>query len=526
MHTLIDSLLRSFGLRRLGQQFMFSYALMAVLALVSTASLYASLSVSPQTINVAGAQRMLSQKMSKEALLLQAGVIDRSLLQATLEQFDQAHRDLLQGNSQRGISKLEVPAIQAQLHKVGGHWQTLREQIQNLRSGDPLDLPRLQQNSVTLITEMNNAVTLMTQHADATQRQQLQIAFAGLLAILLLVVAGHYFGMHPLMRELRNVEHSLSKVADGDFTQQLKSRWKDNEIAHIVEACNRMAEQVRELLARVKQTGEQTRRNLEGTLESLLTSERSAASQHLELDQVATAMNEMSASVAEVARHAGEASRAVQAAERTTDQGQLAVSRSTQLLATLNVQMEQAGEQMHELETETLEVGKVLEVISGIAEQTNLLALNAAIEAARAGEAGRGFAVVADEVRTLASRTQQSTGEIGNIITRLQNRARDSLQNMQRNAAQAASNLEQSQQASQLLDAMARDMDAINGLNLQIASAAEQQNLVAQDIDQRINQLTALADQSHTDVEKAMHASEDIRAGMKSLNQLLGRFRT
>src|SRR5690606_31304172 len=319
----------------------------------------------------------------------------------------------------------QVPAIQTQLQAVGGHWRTLRDQVQNLKSGDQLDLRRLQQNSATLIKEMNDAVTLMTRHAESTQRQQLQIAFAAVLGILLLVAGGHQFGMQPLMRELRNVEQSLRRVADGDLTQHLHSNWKDNEIGHIVHACNRMSEQVRELLARVKLTSEKTNQHVEHTLNSLQTSERSAASQHSELDQVATAMNEMSASVAEVARHASDAAKAAQAAERNTEQGQQAVERSTQLLTALNSQMEEAGKQMQALETESLEVGKVLEVFSGISEQNNLLALNAAIEAARAGEAVRGFAVVADEVRILASRTQESTGEIGSIITRLQDRARD-----------------------------------------------------------------------------------------------------
>src|SRR5690554_4828990 len=197
--TYLTTILRAFGLKTLDKQFLFSYALMFLLALVASGALYLSLSVSPETINVAGAQRMLSQKMSKEALLLHSGVIDRSLMEATMAQFERSHQDLLNGNAERNISRFDDPAIQQQLRVVGEHWQRLRQQLQTVQPNGPLDMRLLQENSVALIKHMNDAVVMMTRLAENTQRTQLEIAFAGVIAILLLVIAGYRFGMRPLI---------------------------------------------------------------------------------------------------------------------------------------------------------------------------------------------------------------------------------------------------------------------------------------------------------------------------------------
>lgn len=144
-----DRLLCAIGLRTLNQQFLFSYALMFLLAVVASVALYLSMSVSPETINVAGAQRMLSQKMTKEALLLREGVLPATTLEATMAQFDAAHRDLLSGNAARNISAIAEPSVQAQMNKVGGLWQGFRTQLQRVVAGDAaVDLKALEQQSV------------------------------------------------------------------------------------------------------------------------------------------------------------------------------------------------------------------------------------------------------------------------------------------------------------------------------------------------------------------------------------------
>ena len=150
-----DNLLRMLGMRTLSQQFLFSYALMFVLAVTASVALYLSMSVSPETINVAGAQRMLSQKMTKEALLLRQGASQRPALDATIAQFDQAHRDLLVGNPARNISVIQAPAIQAQMAKVGQLWSAFRPRLEQAAGGGDADLGALEAASLTLLKEMN-----------------------------------------------------------------------------------------------------------------------------------------------------------------------------------------------------------------------------------------------------------------------------------------------------------------------------------------------------------------------------------
>jgi methyl-accepting chemotaxis protein len=524
--SLFDQLLRSIGLRTLNQQFLFSYALMFLLAVTASVALYLSMSVSPETINVAGAQRMLSQKMTKEALLLSRGASQRAALDATIAQFDQAHRDLLAGNPARNISVIEAPAIQAQMARVGELWSAFRPRLEHAASGADADLAALEAASVTLLKEMNQAVGLMATHAENSQRRQMWLAFICVLGILVLVVLGRQFGLSPLMRDLRAVEGALTRVGAGDFTGTLQVGQADNEIGRIFTGYNRMLEQVRALLAQVKDSGERTRRHVDEAANAANAAGEGVRQQHEDLDQVATAMNEMSATVAEVAQHAVGAADSARSADGQARAGQQAVGRSAELIEALTAQLQHSGRQVEQLEAETTGVGQVLEVITGIAQQTNLLALNAAIEAARAGEAGRGFAVVADEVRTLASRTQQSTGEIQAMIQRLQDGARQAVLAMQQSEGMARQNLEHIGEATSVLGHIVSAVDSINAMNAQIATAAEEQSQVAAEIDQRIVHISGLAERSHDDADRVVGASAQIQTEVHQLNEQLGRFRT
>ena len=526
LSLVFDSLLRMLGMRTLNQQFLFSYALMLLLAVTASVALYLSMSVSPETINVAGAQRMLSQKMTKEALLLRQGASERKSLEATIAQFDQAHRDLLAGNPARNISVIEAPAIQAQMARVGELWRAFRPRLEQTAGGGEADLAALESASVALLKEMNQAVGLMAAHAESSQRRQMWLAFICVLGILLLVVLGRQFGLSPLMRDLRAVESALTRVGAGDFTGALQGGQADNEIGRIFAGYNRMQEQVRVLLAQVKDSGERTRRHVDQAASAAGAAGEDVRQQHEDLDQVATAMNEISATVAEVARHAVGAADSARGADGHARTGQQAVRRSAELIEALTDHLQLSGGQVQALEAETAGVGQVLEVITGIAQQTNLLALNAAIEAARAGEAGRGFAVVADEVRTLASRTQQSTGEIQSIIQRLQEGARQAVASMQQSENMARDNLAHIGEATQVLEHIVSAVDSINAMNAQIATAAEEQSQVATEIDQRITHISSLAERSHGDADRVVEASTQIQAEVRQLNETLGRFRT
>ena len=232
--------------------------------------------------------------------------------------------------------------------------------------------------------------------------------------------------------------------------------------------------------------------------------------QQLETDQVATAINEMTATVQEVARSASDAASAAQSADEEAIKGRSVVTRTIDVINTLAENVDQAAEVIGEVNTHSDNIGVVLEVIKGIADQTNLLALNAAIEAARAGEQGRGFAVVADEVRNLASRTQESTQEIHGMIEKLQSGAKDAVQVMQTGSEQAHSGAEQASMAGESLVSITNAINTISEMNTQIAAAATQQSQVAEDINKNIINISQSANEAADAVKQTASAGSSL----------------
>ena len=249
------------------------------------------------------------------------------------------------------------------------------------------------------------------------------------------------------------------------------------------------------------------------------------ARQQTETEQVATAMNEMTATVQEVARNAVNAAEAAKSADQDAHAGHHVVKDTISALNNLSIEFERATEVMRKLENDSNSIGSVLAVIREIADQTNLLALNAAIEAARAGEQGRGFAVVADEVRTLASRTQESTREIEGIIDQLQGRSKEAVVVMDASRSSVSRCVSQAAEAGGALDTITTRVGVIDQMNAQIASAAEEQTSVAEEINRNIVSISHVTDESAEAAKQTTVATDKLAAVATELTKYCSMFK-
>ena len=317
---------------------------------------------------------------------------------------------------------------------------------------------------------------------------------------------------------------SASRMADGDLTVQCELTSQD-ELGQIIKAFNQLGIKFRNVITELKESTVQLASAAEET--SVITGETSdrIQQQQSETEQVVTAMNEMTMTVQDVAKNAGVADEAAQDADEKSNEGITVAATALAATKDLADEVQQAADVIQKLETESDNIGTVLDVIRGIAEQTNLLALNAAIEAARAGEQGRGFAVVADEVRTLAGRTQQSTQEIQGMIERLQQGAKEAASAMDQGQDKASHSLAQVESADSALNQINQAVARIKDMNAQIATAAEEQGTVAEEINRNIVSISNLSSESAQGAEETAHASSEQAQLAVRLDKLASKFK-
>lgn len=481
------------------------------------------------------ADGLLSGVALRNLVLKPSAVKPYKVVQDAIKRFDNAFKLVISMAGESDSKKIDYAAI----HK---HWQKSRAAkhrvLELVKSGEieqaiellkTVEHPNWRKVRIAVQNLLNkeSAENIEVQKhmlatSDSSTARTLVIA---LIAIIVSMIIS-YFNSRSIKSAFSRVTYSLNDIAngDGDLTQRLNDSG-EKEVQDLSIAFNSFIEKIQNLIIQVAGSSGQLISEMKQLTELSVDTKLNVNQQEGKIEQVATAMNEMTATVQEVARNASQASSSAHAADEEASKGQQVVSDVTRSINNLASDVANTSATIDTLKQDTEQIGSVLDVIKGIAEQTNLLALNAAIEAARAGEQGRGFAVVADEVRTLASRTQESTQEIQEMIERLQSGAVSAVDAMSKGQENTHATVEKAELAAKALSAITQAVSHIAEQNTQIATAAEEQSSVAEEINQNVVSINTLSVQAAQGAEHTAASSQELERTANELQQMITMFK-
>jgi len=335
----------------------------------------------------------------------------------------------------------------------------------------------------------------------------------------------NYFLLQKLLvNKLKHVAKVSNAISNHDLTAKYVLE-SDDVIGEIINSFNKMSNTLREIVNELKNSSDLMHKGVDQICIVSNNTNQEIQQQHNQTQDILLSIENLVQTSQQVSDKAQQATESASLAKTEADKGSAIVEQTVNSISNLASAVETASESINRLEIESTNIGSVLDVIHGISEQTNLLALNAAIEAARAGEQGRGFAVVADEVRTLAQRTNESTTEIQNKIETLQTVSRDTVKVMSEGQSQASESVKTASEAGQSLNQISQSVQAITELNQQITDEASSQTGFAMDINQQMQAVAQIANNSMRGVEDTGTESRNLDALTKNLQQLVGKFR-
>ena len=461
----------------------------------------------------------------------------------TARKFAQVAQQLVDHDATIWAEDVEERRIFEGVKADWARYSALHERVRQLQEGD--QLASAQQVFISegiplylnLTKSVGDLVRINHGYADASRKvvvaaydsAKLSVTLALLLGLALVICLSVVLTRQirdPLIMLARQAQRIASgDLGKGELQEWIRgSRFNRDELGQLGSAIDRMQGALADLVSEIAGSVSQLSSAVEEVSAISEESAKGMASQQSEVSQVATAMNEMQSTVNEVARNTTDAMSAAKEASRTSTQGNQVVRSAIGSIEQVSQQIEQAGTVVSQLEADSASISMVLDVIRGIAEQTNLLALNAAIEAARAGEQGRGFAVVADEVRSLAQRTQASTAEISKMIALLQERTAEAGNAMQLSRQQMQESVGLAREAGGSIDSINGAVTQISDMNTLIATATEEQNAVTEELNRSIVNIHNAADENAQGAQQTAQACVELSKLANSLHQMTQRF--
>ena len=418
----------------------------------------------------------------------------------------------------------EKKALDKAITSLTGYQQAFKRYQQTQAISEAAEA-RMAQGAEAVFTNAEEASRKQQSIMDSVSRNSyvtLSVISGSAIALGLLSA---FFIARLILVPLRSTVLMAQRIAAGDLTETVEVTRKD-ELGQLSLAMQDMTQRLRELIGKISESITQVALEAEQLSQVTEDTSNGVQRQKAETDQTATAVEEMAASVVAVAESAGQASTAAAGADLKTQEGDHTVRKVVIQINQLKDVIEQSAGSVNKLNTESQEIGKILDVIKAVAEQTNLLALNAAIEAARAGEQGRGFAVVADEVRALASRTQNSTTEIESLIGSLQSVSSKAAKEMESSLKLTGDTVSLAGEASTLLGEIAQAVSTIDQMNKQIAAAATEQSSVASEISGSVTRLRDIGEDSASATQHTASSSAELAKLGNELQKIVGQFKT
>ena len=485
--------------------------------------------VDSRIINLAGRQRMLTQKMTKEALAVEIGSVDAEEVASTVALFDRTLTGLIRGDQSLGLKPPTDPLVRGQLQSVADRWRPFKanmdELIELLRENRKhKHMEYMLATNVPLLKAMNAAVGLY-ERASLDKVRALKTTQIVLLVLTLCVaVAGWFMVIHFIVRPVDKVVEMAESMADGNLgVPDMNIRSRD-EVGKLGQALNSMKARFNEILGRIRSSSDHVASaatELSATSSQIV---QSSDRQSFQTNQVATAMEEMSATVIEVSRNSQNAAESAAETQEIAVQGGEVVRKAAEGMMSVAETVRTSASTVEALGKSSDEIGAIVAVINDIADQTNLLALNAAIEAARAGEQGRGFAVVADEVRKLAEKTTKATKEIADMIKTIQTETRGAISSMHEGTKQVEEGVQLAGEAGEALQQIVSSVERVTDMVRQIATAAEEQSATSEEITSNVSEISAAAEENAEGIRQMSVATEDLSRVAEELRAIVGTF--